>query len=176
MDHVNTDHDSLDSFFYETPSGEYVPRTIFVDLEPSVVDEVRKGSYRNLFSPNQLITGKEDAANNFFRGQTTIGQGQIEAVLDGVLMMVEKTSNLQGFLVSNSMGGGTGSGFTSLLMEHLDDNFKKKSKIGFSIFPSPQTSTAVVEPYNAVLLTHTTLEHFDCVFLLDNQVQFFLDE
>ena len=30
-------------------------------------------------------------------------------------------------------------------------------------------STALVEPYNAVLYTHTTLEHCDCAFLVDNQ-------
>ena len=33
-----------------------------------------------------------------------------------------------------------------------------------------QVSTAIVEPYNAVLYTHTTLEHCDCAFLVDNQV------
>ena len=32
-----------------------------------------------------------------------------------------------------------------------------------------QISTAIVEPYNAVLYTHTTLEHCDCAFLVDNQ-------
>ena len=30
-------------------------------------------------------------------------------------------------------------------------------------------STAIVEPYNAILYTHTTLEHCDCAFLVDNQ-------
>lgn len=29
-----------------------------------MIDEVRTGAYRNLFHPEQLITGKEDAANN----------------------------------------------------------------------------------------------------------------
>ena len=36
--------------------------------EPTVVDEVRTGTYRQLFHPEQLISGKEDAANNFARG------------------------------------------------------------------------------------------------------------
>ena len=39
-------------------SGKYVPRTIFVDLEPTVIDEVRTGVYKNLFHPQQLISGK----------------------------------------------------------------------------------------------------------------------
>ena len=34
-----------------------------------------------------------------------------------------------------------------------------------------QVSTAIVEPYNSVLFTHTTLEHCDCAFLVDNQVE-----
>jgi hypothetical protein len=34
-----------------------------------------------------------------------------------------------------------------------------------------QVSTAIVEPYNAILYTHTTLEHCDCAFLVDNQVR-----
>jgi hypothetical protein len=36
------------------------------------VDEVRTGTYRQLFHPEQLITGKEDAANNYARGHYTI--------------------------------------------------------------------------------------------------------
>ena len=47
---------------------------MMVDLEPTVVDEVRTGTYRQLFHPEQLISGKEDAANNFARGHYTIGK------------------------------------------------------------------------------------------------------
>ncbi|GFS57360.1 tubulin alpha-1A chain [Trichonephila inaurata madagascariensis] len=41
--------------------------------------------------------------------------------------------------------------------------------VEFSIYPAPQVSTAVVEPYNSVLTTHTTLEHSDCAFMVDNE-------
>lgn len=34
---------------------------------------------------------------------------------------------------------------------------------------SLQVSTAVVEPYNSILTTHTTLEHSDCAFMVDNE-------
>lgn len=40
----------------------------------------------------------------------------------------------------HSFGGGTGSGFTSLLMEKLSDEFGKKSKLEFAIYPAPQVS------------------------------------
>jgi tubulin alpha len=65
--------DSFNTFFSETGAGKHVPRAVFVDLEPTVVDEVRTGTYRQLFHPEQLITGKEDAANNYARGHYTIG-------------------------------------------------------------------------------------------------------
>merc|ERR1712070_347331 len=78
-------------------------------------------------------------------------------------------TGLQGFLIFHSFGGGTGSGFASLLMERLSVDYGKKSKLGFTIYPSPQISTAVVEPYNSILTCHTTLEHSDCAFLMDNE-------
>merc|ERR1712243_138364 len=34
---------------------------------------------------------------------------------------------------------------------------------------SAQVSRAVVEPYNSILTTHTTLEHSDCAFMVDNE-------
>ena len=34
--------DSFNTFFSETGAGKHVPRAVFVDLEPSVIDEVRK--------------------------------------------------------------------------------------------------------------------------------------
>ncbi|URE16022.1 hypothetical protein MUK42_37695, partial [Musa troglodytarum] len=40
---------------------------------------------------------------------------------------------------------------------------------GFTVYPSPQVSTSVVEPYNSVLSTHSLLEHTDVAVLLDNE-------
>merc|ERR1712076_119952 len=54
--------DSFNTFFSETGAGKHVPRAVFVDLEPTVIDEVRTGTYRQMFHPEQLVTGKEDAA------------------------------------------------------------------------------------------------------------------
>lgn len=56
-------------------------RAVFVDLEPTVIDEVRLGTYKQLFHPEQLITGKEDAANNYARGHYTIGNSFIALIV-----------------------------------------------------------------------------------------------
>ena len=54
-------------------------------------------------------------------------------------------------------------------MERLSVDYGKKSKLEFAIYPAPQIATAVVEPYNSILTTHTTLEHSDCAFMVDNE-------
>ncbi|PKU34003.1 tubulin alpha chaihypothetical protein [Limosa lapponica baueri] len=79
---------SFGTFFSETGLGKYVPRAIFVDLEPSVIDGIRTGIYRTLFHPEQLINGKEDAANNYARGHYSIGKEIIDSVVDRARKMV----------------------------------------------------------------------------------------
>jgi len=80
-------------------------------LEPTVVDEVRTGPYAKLFHPEQIMNGKEDAANNYARGHYTIGKELIDSVLDRTRRLADNCSGLQGFLIFHSFGGGTGSGF-----------------------------------------------------------------
>ena len=53
----------------------------------------------------------------------------------------DQCSGLQGFLIFHSFGGGTGSGFTSLLMERLSCDYGKKAKLEFSVYPAPQIAT-----------------------------------
>ena len=166
---VGAGDDAFNTFFSETGAGKHVPRCIFLDLEPTVIDEVRTGTYRQLFHPEQLISGKEDAANNFARGHYTIGKEIVDLALDRIRKLADNCTGLQGFLVFNAVGGGTGSGLGSLLLERLSVDYGKKSKLGFTVYPSPQVSTAVVEPYNSVLSTHSLLEHTDVAVMLDNE-------
>lgn len=53
-------------------------------------DEVRSGTYRQLFHPGQLVSGKEDAANNYARGHYTVGKELIDIVLDRIRLLVGK--------------------------------------------------------------------------------------
>ena len=70
------------------------------------LDEVRTGTYRQLFHPEQLITGKEDAANNYARGHYTIGKEIVDLVLDRLRKLADQCTGLQGFLIFHSFGGG----------------------------------------------------------------------
>lgn len=160
---------SNETFFTETGSGKYVPRSIFVDLDPSPIDEIRTGQYRQLFHPELLVSGKEDAANNYARGHYTIGKELVDSVVEKIRRVADNCSSLQGFLIFHSFGGGTGSGFGALLLERLSTDYGKKCKLEFAVYPAPRVSTSVVEPYNAVLSTHSTIENSDCTFLVDNE-------
>ncbi|KAG7377630.1 Tubulin alpha-1A chain [Phytophthora pseudosyringae] len=168
-DSIAMDDHSFSTFFSETGAGKHVPRAVLVDLEPTVCDEVRTGAYRQLYHPEQIISGKEDAANNFARGHYTIGKEIVDQVLDRIRKLSDACTGLQGFMIFNAVGGGTGSGLGSLLLERLSVDYGRKSKLAFTVYPSPFLSTAVVEPYNSVLSTHSLLEHTDVTFVLDNE-------
>jgi tubulin alpha len=140
-----------------------------VDLEPNVIDDVRNSPTAAIFHPEFLLSGKEDAANNFARGHYTVGKEIIDRVNDRLRKLVDNCENVQGFIINHAVGGGTGSGLGALILERLAVDFRKKSKLGFEIYPSPQISTCVVEPYNALLTTHWLLDHTEVSILLDNE-------
>ena len=100
------------------------------------------------------------------RGHYTIGKEQIDVVMDKIRRLADNCNGLQGFFVFHSFGGGTGSGFGALVLERLSTDYGKKSKLEFSVYPAPTMANSVVEPYNSVLTTHTTLEHSDCSFMV----------
>merc|ERR1712154_975 len=153
----------------ETGAGQYVPRNLMVDLEPNVIDDVKNSEFSAIYHPEFLLAGKEDAANNFARGHYTVGKEMIDKVNDRLRKMVDNCDNVQGFVVNHSVGGGTGSGLGALILERIAVDYRKKSKLGFEVYPSPTQSTCVVEPYNALLTTHWLLDHTEISVVLDNE-------
>ena len=60
-----------------------------------MIDETRTGVYRSLFHPEQLMSGKEDAANNYARGHYTIGKEIVDLVLDRTRKLADMCTGLQ---------------------------------------------------------------------------------
>lgn len=57
----------------------------------------------------------------------------------------EGSDSLEGFILSHSIAGGTGSGLGSFILEKLNDRFPKKIIQTYSVFPnSDKTSDVVV--------------------------------
>jgi len=85
---------------------------------------------------------------------------------------VEGCECLQGFQISHSLGGGTGSGLGTLLVTKIKEDYPDKILSTFSVVPSPKTSDTVIEPYNATLSIHQLIENADSVFCIDNEALF----
>jgi len=83
--------------------------------------------------------------------------------------LADNSTNVQGFIMNHSVGGGTGSGMGALILERLAVDYRKKTKIGFEIYPAPLISTSIVDPYNALLATHWLLDHTEVSIVLDNE-------
>ena len=157
---------SCEAVFTESSSGQYSPRAVFVDLEPSVLEKI--ATRNNIFKKDKFVSGKEDAASNYWRGFFEMSNIS-DRVQDTIRLSAEECDSFQGFILSYSISGGTGSSATAYLMTELNNEYKKVTNVGFSLFPSPKLSTAVVEPYNAVFATADLLDYMSAVFVIDNE-------
>ncbi|KAJ8103121.1 Tubulin/FtsZ, GTPase domain-containing protein [Lipomyces tetrasporus] len=161
--------DRIDVFFAEASNRKYVPRSVAVDLEPSTLDAIRSGPQGDLFRPDSFISADSGAGNNWAKGFYTEGAELMEGIMDIVRREAENTDSLQGFQVSHSLGGGTGSGLGTLLLSKIREEYPDRMLCTYSVLPSPKVSDTVTEPYNAVLSFHQLVENSDETFCLDNE-------
>ncbi|KAG1693376.1 Tubulin alpha-1A chain [Phytophthora capsici] len=106
----------------------------------------RQRFLRELHDVLVIATPEEDGGedNNYARGHYTIGKEVVDLVLDRICKLADACTGLQSFMVSNAVGGGTGSGLGSLLLERLWVDYGRKNKLGFTVYPSPLLSAAIV--------------------------------
>ncbi|XP_064414284.1 tubulin beta-3 chain isoform X4 [Latimeria chalumnae] len=152
-------------YYNEASSHKYVPRAILVDLEPGTMDSVRSGAFGHLFRPDNFIFGQSGAGNNWAKGHYTEGAELVDSVLDVVRKECENCDCLQGFQLTHSLGGGTGSGMGTLLISKVREEYPDRIMNTFSVVPSPKVSDTVVEPYNATLSIHQLVENTDETFI-----------
>jgi len=159
----------INVYFNEAQGGKYVPRAVLVDLEPGTLDAFRAGEYGAMFRPDNFVHGQSGAGNNWAKGHYTEGAELVESVLEVVRREAEGCDTLQGFQITHSLGGGTGSGLGTLLISKIHEEFPDRMMATFSVVPSPKVSDTVVEPYNATLSIHQLVENSDVTFCIDNE-------
>ncbi|XP_003280289.2 tubulin beta-8 chain, partial [Nomascus leucogenys] len=159
----------INVYYNEASGGRYVPRAVLVDLEPGTMDSVRSGPFGQIFRPDNFIFGQCGAGNNWAKGHYTEGAELMESVMDVVRKEAESCDCLQGFQLTHSLGGGTGSGMGTLLLSKIREEYPDRIINTFSILPSPKVSDTVVEPYNATLSVHQLIENADETFCIDNE-------
>lgn len=161
--------DQTNVFFSQSEEHKYTPRSILIDLEPSVIGKSTAAmpmiNSRNV----HLSENGAGAANNWYRGHTYASHHEDELV-NLIDRELDKCDNFSTFQLFHSVAGGTGSGVGSYLLELLDDRYGSKKLIStFSIFPSNEkTSDVVVQPYNTVLTLRRLIEHSNATFVFDN--------
>jgi tubulin beta len=158
-----------DVYFSEASTGKYVPRAVLVDLEPGTMDACKNGPCGKLYRPDNFVFGQSGAGNNWAKGHYTEGAELIDQVMDVVRKEIESCDSLQGFQLTHSVGGGTGSGMGTLLIHNIREEYPDRMMSAFSVFPSPKVSDTVVEPYNATLSVHQLVENTDACFVIDNE-------
>jgi tubulin beta len=160
----------IDVYFTEANKGQrYVPRSVMVDLECGTMDTLKQSKFGKMFRPDNMVFAKNGAGNNWAKGHYTEGAELVDKVMDVLRKEVESCDSLQGFQLTHSLGGGTGSGMGTLLLSKIKEEYPDRMLCTFSVFPSPKVSNTVVEPYNATLSTHQLIENADAVFAIDNE-------
>lgn len=161
--------DRINVYFDEASTGKYVPRSIMVDLEPGTIDAVRASCVGQLFRPDNFIFGNTGAGNNWAKGHYTEGAELVDSVMEIIRKETEKCDCIQGFQLSHSLGGGTGSGMGTLIMSRIREEFPDRILTSFSVLPSTKVSDTIVEPYNAILSIHELIENTEETFCIDNE-------
>ncbi|WPK26927.1 hypothetical protein PUMCH_004295 [Australozyma saopauloensis] len=161
--------DQTDVFFSRSEENRYTPRSILIDLEPSVIGKAM--SAMPMFNSRNVHLSENGAgaANNWQRGHAYASQHE-EELMNLIDRELDKCDNLSTFQLFHSVAGGTGSGVGSYLLELLDDRYGSKKLITtYSIFPSNEkTSDVVVQPYNTVLTLRRLIDHSNATFVFDN--------
>lgn len=134
----------VDVYFNESEadSGEkkYTPRSVLVDLEPGVLDGIQASPMGGIFRPDNFVSAQSSAGNNWAKGHYTEGAELIEETMDVVRREAESCDVLQGFQLTHSLGGGTGSGMGTLLVSKIREEFPDRMLCTYSVFPSPKVS------------------------------------
>ena len=102
------------------------------------MDSVRSGPFGQVFRPDNFVFGQSGAGNNWAKGHYTEGAELVDSVLDVVRKESESCDCLQGFQLTHSLGGGTGSGMGTLLISKIREEYPDRIMNTYSVVPSPK--------------------------------------
>ena len=132
------------------------------------MDSVRSGPFGQIFRPDNFVFGQSGAGNNWAKGHYTEGAELVDSVLDVVRKESESCDCLQGFQLTHSLGGGTGSGMGTLMISKIREEYPDRIMNTFSVVPSPKVinsksnnSNLSLCLFHAIWLAGEKVLHFD---------------
>jgi Tubulin/FtsZ family, GTPase domain len=159
--------DRKDVFFYQADDEHFIPRNLMIDLEPRVIHGIQSSPYRDLYNQENFFIAKEGggAGNNWASGFRQGGEHE-DYIMEMIDREADGSDSLEGFVLSHSIAGGTGSGFGSFLLERLNDHFPKKLvQVGNEHAPLRRPRPINFNTYNSYrygLLYITNNRHIPC--------------
>jgi len=141
---------SFQSFFIESGCGNYVPKALFLDSEPGVLDALRTSSMGALFKDQFIMTGGQDCRNVMGHGYYPdfCGNGLHGELKNTVRKLHELCDSISGNLMYFSTSGGTGSGFSCRALQHCRELNNKSVCHALTLVPSPTISSNPMEYLN----------------------------
>jgi len=147
---MGTNYDNFRTFYYETASGKYVPKALFIDSEPSVMDSLRQSSLGGVVHKNFMINSNQDCRNVMGLAWYPIfcGSPFHDLVKQQVRRLRELCDSVSGTINYLSTCGGTGTGFSCRVLEELRTIDPKSINYSIAQTISPQISNNPLETKN----------------------------
>ncbi|CAL5981613.1 Beta-tubulin_2 [Hexamita inflata] len=150
--------------FTESLSSHYSPNSLFIDTCPDTLTKMQHSDLGRFLSP--FLTGSSSTSNQF-----GVGYFDQQLLMDQLSFELrkrsEKCDKLKQFQIIQALGGGTGSGTGSKIVEMISENYQCDIKC-CQVFP--QSGFCLQSPNNCVLGVSKCL---DCQMVwFDNQQLF----
>jgi len=169
---LQTPNEHLSTHFLENSKGGYVANGLFIDISSENFNHIKKSNIGKIYNPLNFYDIPDYSGGIFARPYYTLEKKYYEELEDFIRLSVEKCHNLQGFQVTCSIAGGTGSGLAMRILQDLSVKYGKKQKFVYTIGPGDTSDYSAPNIYNAVLTTHGMLEFCDAAFYMSNDSLF----
>ncbi|CAF0911737.1 unnamed protein product [Brachionus calyciflorus] len=150
----------------QNSKDRYTPRTVFIDLDSNVLENIKQSSLNKLFKTEDMIYSNEGTGNCFPFGHY-LSNEIVDKALERIRKKVEGCDKFHGFNLIYSLAGGTGSGLGTKLYEKLCTEYKSKCN-SFNVIPHEKTKSNCLEVFNSTLALHHNIEYSNFILLYDN--------
>jgi len=167
----STQFDDAMSSFFKSDSKELKSlkaRALLVDMEEGVINQIYKSEIGELFDSTQTLKDVSGSGNNWAHGHHEYGPKYEKDILEKIQKNLEECDSPQCFMLMHSLGGGTGSGLGTYILEKINDYYPEIYKFDVSVFPS-EDDDVITSPYNSILSLDKLINNADCVMPIDNQ-------
>ncbi|PNH05043.1 Tubulin delta chain [Tetrabaena socialis] len=165
--------EAVHEYFRPGPDAStFTARSVLIDMEPKVVAgscaaaEASGGWWR--YPPGGCLVMQSGSGNNWAQGFHGYGPTVHEAALELVRREVEAADSLTGFLLLQSMAGGTGAGLGTYVAQALRDEYHSAIITNCCVWPY-ESGEVIVQPYNTLLTLSHLADLSDGCVLLENE-------